>query len=101
MPEKEFIEWLPVGFLSVWRFTKSGRTTKFRVVLFAEIDGRTACVTRYDTAHGYAHRDVLGRNEGLRGKLIMPRMAYNEAFNYARRDLTKNAEIYIADFLAH
>ncbi len=49
----------------------------------------------------YAHRDVLGLNDGLRGKLLMSRLNNNEAFEYAIRDLTENAEIYLEDFLAH
>lgn len=48
-----------------------------------------------------AARDVLGRKEGLRGKLRVPRMDYNEAFDYAIRDLTKNSKTYLADFKAH
>jgi len=59
------------------------------------------CITRYDTAHGFAHRDVLGINEGLRGKLPCPTMNYNQAFDYAIRDIEQNAENYLADFLAH
>lgn len=58
-------------------------------------------VTRYDTAHGYAHRDVLGLSEGLRGKILLPTVNYNKAFRYAIRDLENNAEIYLADYLAH
>ncbi len=101
MPEKDFIEWLEVGFINVWRYSHRGRVTKFRVVFLAEINGRLECITRYDTAHGHAHRDVLGLNEGLRGKLPMPTVTFNEAFDYARRDLRKNARIYLEDFLAH
>ena len=48
-----------------------------------------------------AHRDVLGAKEGLRGKLRLPNMNFNEAFEYAVIDLKKNAEIYLSDFLAH
>jgi len=44
---------------------------------------------------------VLGRKESLRGKLRVATMDYNEASDYAIRDLTKNAETYLADFKAH
>ena len=37
----------------------------------------------------------------LRGKLRLPTLNYNQAFRYAIRDLEQNAEIYLADFLAH
>ncbi len=101
MPEKDFTRWLNVGVVYAWRDTREGETTAFRVVFLAEIEGTRYCVTRYDTAHGYAHRDIMGRIEGLRGKLPCPTVSYSQAFHYAIRDIEQNAEIYLADFLAH
>jgi hypothetical protein len=101
MPEKEFNLWLEQGFLCAWRGIRDGKVIDFRVVYLAEIGNKFQCITRYDTAHGYAHRDVLGRKEGLRGKIPCPTMNHNQAFNYAIRDIKTNAPIYLADFLAH
>jgi len=101
MPEKEFIQWLSCGRIFAWREIVAGKTTAFRVVFLAEIAGAIHCVTRHDTAHGFAHRDVLGITERLRGKLPCPTMTHNQAFDYAIRDIEQNAENYLADFLAH
>jgi len=101
VPEKEFNHWLACGRIFAWRDIVAGKTTSFRVVFLAEVAGKLHCVTRYDTAHGYAHRDVLGITDGLRGKLLCSTMTYNEAFDYAIRDIANNAENYLADFLAH
>ena len=101
MPEKEFIRWLACGQIFAWRNIVAGRTASFRVVLLCDVAGQLHCVTRYDTGHGFAHRDVLGLVEGLRGKLPCPTLTFNEAFNYALRDIAQNAKNYLADFLAH
>ena len=101
MPEKEFNQWLACGRIFAWRDIVAGKTTSFRVVFLSEIAGTIQCVTRYDTAHGFAHRDVLGITEGLRGKLPCSTMTHNQAFEYAIRDIEQNAENYLADFLAH
>jgi hypothetical protein len=101
MPDKEWT--IPRGnfALIIRRNTKGGRVESFASILIAFLDGKWTDITRYDTAHGYAHRDVLGRIEGLRGKLPTPMLNYSQAFQYAIRDLEQNAEIYLADFLAH
>lgn len=67
MPEKEWEIAFGEFALIVRRETKGGETLNFAVVLLAFVGGRWVDVTRYDTAHGYAHRDVLGFNEGFAG----------------------------------
>jgi len=101
MPEKRWIKPFGPFALLVRRVTENGRVKSFSVVLIVFDEGRWTDISRYDTAHGYAHRDVLGRNEGLRGKLKLPNMTVNEAFRYAIRDLEKNATVYLADYEAH
>ncbi len=102
MPLKEFESWLSdVCRIYVERTTDEGHVTRFRVLLFATIDEMTHCVTRYDTAHGYAHRDVLGLKEGLRGKLACHILTHDQAFQYAIHDIKQNFETYLADFRAH
>lgn len=87
--------------LLIRRATVGGTVTRFAVVLLALVENRLLPITRYDTAHGYAHRDVIGLTEGLRGKLPCRNMTYNQAFEYAIRDIKQNAENYLADFLVH
>ena len=88
-------------YLRIQRRTESGEIASFAVVLFADIQDEWVNISRYDTAHGYPHRDVLGKREGLRGKLRMTKLNKKEVFRYAIRDLTENAENYLEDFLAH
>jgi hypothetical protein len=61
MPLKRWIQYLPDGFmLYIGKQTYKGRIASFSVALIFEDE----CITRYDTVHGFAHRDVLGpRNE--------------------------------------
>ena len=71
----------------------------FAVVLVAAIDGKQVCITRYDTAHGQAHRDVLGRKSGLMVKEWLLDLTFNDAFDYAIQKIKENYENYIQDFL--
>ncbi|MBI3162369.1 MAG: hypothetical protein HYZ23_07650 [Chloroflexi bacterium] len=60
--------------------------------IFVE-DGEWIPVVRYDTAHGYAHRDVMHpykREE----KTKMPVQDYNEAFNMAMEDVVRKRYEY-------
>ena len=101
MPRKEWV--IPRGDFAILirRDTNGGMVVSFSVVLLAFMNGEWTDISRYDTAHGYAHRDVLGRNEGLRGKLPCFTITYEDAFAYAITDFKNNAEIYRDDFLAH
>jgi len=50
-------------------------------------------VVRYDTAHGFAHRDTL-HPSGQIEKTEMPVRDYNDALTSAIKDLTENWEEY-------
>jgi len=65
MPEKEFTQWLDDALLSASWSTVQGEITAFCVMLLVEIEGRTHCVARYDSAHGAPHQDILGLRKGL------------------------------------
>jgi hypothetical protein len=101
MPFKEWT--IPLGEMAllIRRRTTGGEVVSFAVVLVAVLHGEWHAVTRHDTAHGFAHREVLGLTEGLRGKLLCCTLSHKQAFQYAICDLKQNAEIYLADFLAH
>jgi len=99
MPEKQWEIPLERGMrLLIARRTASGRVVSFRVVLLAEVDGKTRCLTRYDTAHGYAHQDILDENEKPLAKLLLATEDLNEAFNHAIHDLKANSKHYFATF---
>ena len=83
--------------LYIWKQTDKGRITSFSVALIFEEE----CITRYDTAHGFAHRDVLGRKSALIEKRICENLSNRQAFQYAIRDLETNFRDYYAFYLAH
>jgi hypothetical protein len=98
MPFRDWIKELPGGFkLLVRRTTEGAELVDFAVVLLYENE----CITRYDTAHGYAHRDVLGRKSALIRKERYANLSTWEVFQNAINDLSTNYEAHYAFFAAH
>ena len=62
------------------------------------IKGKWFPVVRYDTAHGFAHKDVLAFN-GTATKYELPFTDYNVALTFAEKDLKENWLIYRENFL--
>lgn len=50
-------------------------------------------VMRYDTAHGYAHCDILHPHEPA-VKVRLPHSSYKEALTWALHDLETNWQLY-------
>ncbi len=55
-------------------------------------------VIRYDTAHGFAHCDII-HYSGKIEKVRMPTLDYKEALTYADEDLNENWQIYHSRYL--
>jgi hypothetical protein len=55
-------------------------------------------VVRYDTAHGFAHRDILNRKGSVK-KTPLFNQDYNDALTFAENDLKSNWEYYKQRFL--
>ena len=87
--------------IAVRRDTESGDLVDFRVVLLAWDGKDWVCVTRYDCAHDFPHRDVLGRKEGLLYKQRFPGLTLEEIFYDAIRDCQENFEAHASFFRAH
>ena len=66
---------------------------RFVVQLECRFNGEWEPVVLYDTAHGFAHRDVL-HPAGKTDKTEMAVRDYNEALTFAIRDLTDNWASY-------
>ena len=81
--------------------TRRGQVVEFAVVLVADMEGIPVCVSRYDTAHGQAHQDVLGRRSGLIRKDWLMGLTHKQALNYAINDISINYEKHIKAFLSH
>ena len=73
------------------------RITTFRVQLEARDGGEWWPVVRYDTAHGFAHRDLMNK-QGLVQKTPLFNMDYNDALTFAENDLKANWAHYEASF---
>ena len=60
--------------------------------------GKWLPVVRYDTAHGFAHRDLYDRQGGtVKTPLFI--LNYNQALTFAESDLKANWQIYRERFL--
>ena len=100
MDQREFFISLPGGAILRERFTKDlGHVLRFVVQLEAYIEEMWTPITRYDTAHGFVHRDDL-KPDGSQIKTPPMTFAhYDDALNFAVRDLRSNYEIYIERYL--
>jgi len=104
MPETRKHFDIPIGqfgdFLRVV-FTRDGkRITHFVVQYFARIDDKEREVMRFDTAHDFAHHDLLAWDGSTIRKLPMREgIDYATAMREAIDDLKTNWERYRADFL--
>ncbi len=71
-----------------------GQVLSFAVQLECFLEGSGWLpVVRYDTAHGYAHRDTMRPNEGTEKTEIQVR-SYKEGLNYAIDDIRANWQAY-------
>ena len=71
---------------------------EFVVQLEVLIKGRWHPVIRYDTAHRFAHCDII-HYSGKIEKVGMPTIDYKEALTYADEDLNENWQIYYTRYL--
>ena len=89
---------LASGVIARVRFKKGrGRILSFVVQLECLIEGRWYPIVRYDTAHGYAHRDVL-KPDGKKEKQSVPVQDFNAALTYAQRDIKDHWRRYLAQY---
>ncbi len=77
------------------RFIKErGRILSFVVQVECLIEGTWHPIVRYDTAHGFAHRDVL-KPDGAQEKQPIPAGDFNAALTYAQRDIQAHWQFYV------
>jgi hypothetical protein len=70
---------------------------EFVVQLECRYNGEWIPVVRFDTAHGFAHRDVLHPSRPT-DKTEIPVKDFNEGLTFALRDLAINWERYRARY---
>ena len=74
------------------------RIVFFRVQLETRLETKWLPVVRYDTAHGFAHRDLLDQR-GRAEKTPLFNQDLNDALTFAENDLKTNWRSYKQRFL--
>lgn len=75
-----------------------GNVLNFVVQYETKLNGKWYPVVRFDTGHGFAHRDLLNK-EGKKVKMSLFITDYNEALTFAEHDIKTNWKIYKHLFL--
>jgi len=70
----------------------------FTVQYETKLEDKWFPVERYDTRHGFAHRDILDK-EGKKQKTPIFTKNYNEALTFAEYDIKSNWKFYKQQFL--
>jgi hypothetical protein len=78
---------------------EKGKVIYFSIQLETMIEGEWYPIVRYDTSHGFAHRDLLGRKGETITKTPIFVRDYNDALAFAESDLKANWVIYRERFL--
>ena len=78
--------------------TERGKVKRFIVQLETLIGEKWTPVARYDTAHGFAHLDIL-HPKRAQDKVRVLENDFNRALEIAFADLLANAGSYISQYL--
>jgi hypothetical protein len=70
-----------------------GEVVSFTIQYETKVEGRWYPVVRFDTEHGFAHRDLLDK-KGHRQKTPLFTRDYNEALTFAEFDVKTNWRNY-------
>jgi len=99
MREKEFIRWLNFSNRSRQKVTvDKGKIQRFVVQYESYINAKWHPIIRYDTAHGFIHKDILHPN-GAKTKNVFSYLNHNEAFTFAEIDIQNNWQRYLTHYL--
>ncbi len=83
----------PTNIMRVWFELERGNVVRFMVQLESLFEEKWTPVVRYDTAHNFAHRDLLHPyDETIKTK--METENYNQALTTALEDIAKHWPIY-------
>lgn len=73
--------------------SEKGKIIYFRIQYETKVDDTWHPVVRYDTAHGFAHRDILNIRGDIK-KTPLFNQNYNDALTFAENDLKSNWQYY-------
>jgi hypothetical protein len=77
---------------------EKGEIKGFVVQYGTRVHDKWLPVVRFDTAHGYAHKDLLNP-DGTKDKTLMGEVSYNELLSEADKDINQNWLRYKERFL--
>lgn len=77
---------------------EKGQILGFMVQYEAFIQGKWIPIVRYDTAHGFAHKDVF-KPDGKVKKIFLGVLDWADALTFADRDIDENWEKYKHQYL--
>ena len=77
---------------------EKGEIKDFVVQYEMKISDKWLPVVRSDTAHGYAHKDLINP-DGTKEKILMGDVSYNEILTEADKDIMENWPRYRERFL--
>jgi hypothetical protein len=77
---------------------QKGEIKDFVVQYEMKIGNKWLPVVRFDTAHGYAHKDLISP-DGTKEKILMGDVSYNEILTEADKDIEENWPRYRERFL--
>jgi hypothetical protein len=101
MPEQKVEYVIRVGLSDRYRHLhvqERGKIVFFRIQYETKIGKAWHPVVRYDTSHGFAHRDMMGFS-GFVAKTPLFNQDYNDALTFAGSDLKLNWEYYKMRFM--
>lgn len=75
------------------------KVTSFTVQLEICVKNKWQPIVRYDTAHGFAHKDIIYAN-GTKEKIPLYISDFREALTFSDKDLKANWRIYREQFLS-
>jgi hypothetical protein len=78
---------------------RHGKITFFRLQYETKVKDDWFPVVRYDTAHGFVHRDLMNYKGIVISKTPLFNQDYNDALTFAENDLKLNWEYYKKRFL--
>ena len=98
MPEKAFVIQVSLDDRIQHRRTiQRGEILEFMVQYEILLDGRWTPAVRYDTAHGFAHRDLLSPSGETRKQRLFLQ-DFTQAYTFAANDLRENWARYREQF---
>jgi hypothetical protein len=98
MPDRDFLLDLEIGVrMRCWHRTERGQVVTFSVQMELLLGAEWQPVVRFDTAHGFAHRDLYRRSGGaIKTPLGMD---FQRARTFAQNDILTNWRRYRDFFL--